>query len=66
MHKHENEGKCCKLVDARVFLITNEGIKSCHIYPYADIDDGLKEAKSWWCNWVAFDVLGRPFDQFGL
>lgn len=63
--KHEDEGKCCKCIDAKIFIVTNEGKKSCHIYPYAEIDDGLKEAASWWRNWVAFDVFGNPIEQGG-
>ena len=66
MTKHENEGKCSSLIKANTIVITEEGTGSCHLYPYSDRKVALKEAESWWCNWVAFDIRGTELKFGGI
>ena len=52
--------------DASCFVITEEGIGSCYIYPYENIATAKLACFSWLCCWVLFDLNGVEHGSGGI
>mmetsp|Transcript_49427 Transcript_49427/g.56935 ORF Transcript_49427/g.56935 Transcript_49427/m.56935 type:complete len:142 (+) Transcript_49427:6-431(+) len=59
----------CSVEEMEGFVIKDTGVSaSCCIYPFKNLDEGIKKARKWFCCWVAFDNEGneKASGGFGL
>lgn len=56
-----------KMKDSKAWACTEEGVKRVRIYPFPGVQEALKKAMRWRCNWIVFSIDGGEFkeDQYG-
>jgi hypothetical protein len=57
---------CCKLEDAKVVLITEEGTGHCYVYPFADEKVGRQIASTFMVCWVLWDTELNILGEGGI
>ena len=62
----ENKYATCSLYEAHAFVITEEGIGSCYIYPYKDVKRASNISKGWGCCHVVYDMEGTEIRAGGV